>query len=98
MASKLFEALGKNAELSKKFMEASSKEEAFEVVRDIIPGYTIDEMISELKDIRENANAVSDDELEAVAGGISMDDIYIPDDEFIKELLDKLGGLFDKFF
>ncbi|WP_432650700.1 hypothetical protein [Huintestinicola sp.] len=98
MAGKLFEALGKNAELSKKFMEASSKEEAFEVVKDIIPGYTIDEMISELKDRKENANAVSDDELEAVAGGTSMDDIYISDEEFFSTLFKRGKWLIGKLF
>lgn len=90
MAGKLFEALGKDAELSKKFIDASSKEEAFAVVKDIIPGYTMEEMIAELKEENEKANAVSDDELEAVAGGTSMKDIEISDKEFW-EIIKKRG-------
>ena len=74
MADKLYEALCKNAELSQKFMEASSKGEAFAVIKDIIPGYTMDEMISELEERQGSSSNVSDDELEAVAGGFFMDD------------------------
>ena len=86
MAGKLLEVLGKDAGLSKKFIETSSKEEAFAIIKDIIPGYTMEEMISELKEANEKANAVSDDELETVAGGTSMQDIHISDDEFWETL------------
>lgn len=98
MASKLYEALGSNAELSKKFMEASSQEDAFAVVKDVIPGYTMDDMIAELKAAKENANAVSDDELEAVAGGVSTADIYISDEDFFNQLFEKATWIFKKIF
>lgn len=98
MADKLYEALCKNAELSKKFVEASSKEEAFAVVKDVIPDYTIEEMVAELKENQKKISVVSDDELESVSGGTSTEEIYISDEEFFKQIFKKVTWFFDTFF
>lgn len=98
MAGKLYEALCKNAELSKKFVEASSKEEAFAVVKDVIPDYTIEEMVTELKENQKKISVVSDDELESVSGGTSTEEIYISDEEFFKQIFKKVTWFFDTFF
>lgn len=98
MAGKLYEALCKNAELSKKFVEASSKEEAFAVVKDVIPDYTIEEMVAELKENQKKISVVSDDELESVSGGTSTEEIYISDEEFFKQIFKKVTWFFDTFF
>lgn len=98
MAGKLYEVLCKNAELSKKFVEASSKEEAFAVVKDVIPDYTIEEMVAELKENQKKISVVSDDELESVSGGTSTEEIYISDEEFFKQIFKKVTWFFDTFF
>jgi hypothetical protein len=94
MAVKLIEAIGDNKELKDKFVNAESDKAAFELVKDKIPGYTYDEFKAELKTLYDSRDgAVSDDELEGVAGGYRD----VPDEEFFESLFG-IGKLISKFF
>lgn len=83
MAIKLVEAIGADKELKDKFLNAESDTVAFDLIKDKIPGYTYDEFKAELKTLSDSRDgSVSDDELEAVAGGYRD----VSDGEFVESL------------
>jgi hypothetical protein len=83
MAVKLVEAIGADKALTEKFLNAESDTAAYDLVKDKIPGYTYDDFKAELKTLSDSRDgAVSDEELEAVAGGYRE----VSNTEFVKSL------------
>jgi hypothetical protein len=83
MAVKLIDAIADNKELKDKFLNAESDTAAYDLIKDKIPGYTYDDFKAECKTLSDSRDgALSDEDLEAVAGGFKD----ISDKEFVETL------------
>lgn len=94
MENRLSKVVKENKELQNELKNAKTKEEAFKLISPFIVGYTVDEMVKDLK-AASSESALSDNELEAVAGGVSREDIYVSDQEFFESLFGWIKKFWD---
>ena len=94
MENQFVKLITEKPELKEKLRSAKNVEEAYQLIAEHIPGYTKDQLEEDLKKIAPKTEELPDDQLEAVAGGVSMEDIYVSDADFF-DFLFSIFGLFD---
>lgn len=83
--------------LKEKINAAGSADAAWKLIEQELPGYSQEEFAADLKSMKEASAELSEDQLSAVAGGVSTDDIYISDADFFEGVFGIFGKLFKLF-